>query len=306
MIGLRYLYYRLYTTLGAMKSNNPIYVNDPFISRTLARLITPPHTALLVKNHLLKIEGFARETPCTLFESLSNQTAIEDNSTRLSIKGQSGPGLTEDDPVALVVEVQDIENRSASEGQPNALPDANLHYLYYRIYDPDGALASRTSFDRTDDFLGRVDTRSIAPPHSVASVEAYIRSAEGIANTTIQMFENTSGGSPLNDRILPLFSQDFPGSMKDEPIAVVCEDVLLVVDPRLFKPIKVKTTFRPSDANLPLWLSITAGDTLHTDLAKMNMAYIGGIQSCSGYMAMNSAGQEGFVMDSFLESAESL
>ena len=70
----------------------------------------------------------------------------------------------------------------------------------------------------------------------------------------------------------------------------------------------------PSDANLPLWLSITAGDTLHTDLAMMNMAYIGGIrnhplrdfvyqrytnipfvlkESCSGYMAINSAGQEG-------------
>ena len=91
-----------------MKSNNPIYINDPFISRTLARLITPPHTALLVKNHLLKIEGFARVTPCTLFESLTNQTAIEDDSTHLSIKGKSGPGLTEDDPVALVFEVQDI------------------------------------------------------------------------------------------------------------------------------------------------------------------------------------------------------
>ena len=100
------------------------------------------------------------------------------------------------------------------------------------------------SFDRSDDFLGRIDTRSIAPPHTVASLEAYIRSAEGIANTTIHMFENTSGETPMNDRILPLFSQDFPGSMKDEPMAVVCEDVLLVVDPRFFKLIKVKTTFR--------------------------------------------------------------
>jgi len=128
------VYYRLYTTHGVIKSNNPIYANDPFISRTLARLITPPHTALLVKNHLLKIEGFARMTPCTLFESLINQTAVEDNSTRLSIKNQSGPGLSEDDPVALVVEVQDVENRSASAGQSNDLPDTNLHEPRYRVY----------------------------------------------------------------------------------------------------------------------------------------------------------------------------
>jgi hypothetical protein len=128
------VYYRLYTTHGAIKSNNPIYANDQFISRTLARLITPPHTALLVKNHLLKTEGFARTTPCTLFESLIKQTAVEDNSTRLSIKDQSGPGLSEDDPVAIVVEVQDIENRSASTGQPNDLPNANLREPRYRVY----------------------------------------------------------------------------------------------------------------------------------------------------------------------------
>ena len=84
-----------------------------------------------MKNHLLKIEGFARATPCTLFKSLTNQTAIEDDSTRLSIKGKSGPGLTEDDPVALVFEVQDIENRSASAGQPKDLLDVNLRYRVY-------------------------------------------------------------------------------------------------------------------------------------------------------------------------------
>ena len=69
-----------------------------------------------MKNHLLKIEGFARATHCTLFEYLINQTTVGDNSTR------------------LVVEAQDIENRSVSAGQPNDLPDANLHELRYRVY----------------------------------------------------------------------------------------------------------------------------------------------------------------------------
>ena len=88
----------------------------------------------MVKNHLLKIEGFARATHCTLFEYLINQTTVGDNSTRLSTTDQSGPGLSEDDPVALVVEAQDIENRSVSAGQPNDLPDANLHEPRYRVY----------------------------------------------------------------------------------------------------------------------------------------------------------------------------
>ena len=69
-----------------------------------------------MKNHLLKIEGFARATHCTLFEYLINQTTVGDNSTR------------------LVVEAQDIENRSVSAGQPNDLPDANLHEPRYRVY----------------------------------------------------------------------------------------------------------------------------------------------------------------------------
>ena len=115
-------------------------------------------------------------------------------------------------------------------------------YLDYRIYDPDGALASRASFDLSDDFLGRVDTRSIPPPHAVASLEAHIRNAKRVANTTIQMSENTSGETLMNDRMLPLFSQDFPGCIKDEPIAVVGEEAL--VNPRFSKPIKVKTTLR--------------------------------------------------------------
>ncbi|KIJ89716.1 hypothetical protein K443DRAFT_613953 [Laccaria amethystina LaAM-08-1] len=51
----RYLYYRLYTKDGPITSNNPIYANDPFLSRTLTKFITPPHTALSVKNHICSV-----------------------------------------------------------------------------------------------------------------------------------------------------------------------------------------------------------------------------------------------------------
>ena len=98
------VYYRLYKDYGSILSNNPIYANDLTISRTLPKLITPPLTASSVKKHLCKIEGFSGATS-TLFESLSSQTAVEDTS-RLSLRGSTGPGLSADDPIVLVVGAQ--------------------------------------------------------------------------------------------------------------------------------------------------------------------------------------------------------
>jgi len=175
--GPRYLYYRLYTTEGAITTSKPIYANDPFIGRTLPKLITPPHMARNVINHLCGIEGFSVNSVGSLFESLSSQTAIEE-STRLSLKSHDGPGLSEDDPIALVVGVRDVTNRSAAGREYSKdLPDADSHkphYVHYHIYDKDGAITSKTSFDPDDKSLGRIDTLSIAPPHTVASIKARI------------------------------------------------------------------------------------------------------------------------------------
>ena len=106
-------------------SNNPIYANDPFISRTLPKFVTPPHTALSIKHHLCKIEGLSAPASSTLFESLSSGTAVVESS-RLAFGGYSCPGSSEDDPIVLVVGVEDAEKRLATTAQSERLPEAVL------------------------------------------------------------------------------------------------------------------------------------------------------------------------------------
>lgn len=119
------VHYRLYTKDGPITSNNPIYANNPFIGRTLPKHITPPRTALSLKKHLCKIEGLPSATSFELFESLSSHTAVLDSS-RLALREYSGFGLSEDDPVVLVVGLEDATKRPAStarlEGLPKAVP----------------------------------------------------------------------------------------------------------------------------------------------------------------------------------------
>jgi len=105
------VYYRVYTKQGALESNNLIYSNDRFISRIVSRSVAPPHTAASLKKHICRIERFELSTKCTLYPSLSNQAPVED-SARLALRGTSGPGVSEIDPVVLVVDVSDAEKRS--------------------------------------------------------------------------------------------------------------------------------------------------------------------------------------------------
>ena len=84
-----------------------IYPNDPFVSRALPKLITPPHTASSVKKHICEIEGLSGAESSRLFESLSSRGAAAESS-KLAVKGDSGLGLSKDDPIFLVVGVEDV------------------------------------------------------------------------------------------------------------------------------------------------------------------------------------------------------
>ena len=100
------VYYRLYTKDGPIKSQHPVYSTDrePFIGRTLAKFVAPPHTTASLKRHLCHIEGFSSSLADTakLFVPLSCLTA-KDDSARLSLVGSSGPGLSPQEPMALVL-----------------------------------------------------------------------------------------------------------------------------------------------------------------------------------------------------------
>ena len=59
-------------------------------------------------------------TSFELFESLSSHTAVLDSS-RLALREYSGFGLSEDDPVVLVVELEDATKRPARAIRKNVI-----------------------------------------------------------------------------------------------------------------------------------------------------------------------------------------
>ena len=81
---------------------------------------------------------------------------------------------------------------------------------------------SKTGFDRNDTSLGRIDTLSVAPPYTVASLKSRIAKAEGIVNWEIQLFEDTDGEALMKDADRASFlSETFPGCIEDDPLALV-------------------------------------------------------------------------------------
>ena len=113
------MYYRLYTKLGAFESNHAVYHNDRFIGRIPSKLFVPPHTVASIKWSLCKFEGLLEPDKALVFTPLSSPSPKED-SARLSLKAPSGPGLSEHDPIALIVE---SEKRTKEVSQSEKLPE---------------------------------------------------------------------------------------------------------------------------------------------------------------------------------------
>ena len=81
---------------------------------------------------------------------------------------------------------------------------------------------SKTAFDKSNTYLGRVDTLSVAPPYTVASLKSRIAKAEGIVDREIQLFEDTNGEALMKDVDRASFlAETFPGCLEDDPLAFV-------------------------------------------------------------------------------------
>ena len=81
---------------------------------------------------------------------------------------------------------------------------------------------SKTAFDKTNTGLGRVDTLSVAPPYTMASLKCRIAKAEGIIDREIQLFEDTDGEALMKDADRASFlAETYPGCLQDDPLALV-------------------------------------------------------------------------------------
>ncbi|KAJ7631555.1 hypothetical protein DFH06DRAFT_1223468 [Mycena polygramma] len=77
----------------------------------------------------------------------------------------------------------DYDSHSVSQApkdEKNSTSQPSGAYIYYRVYTLDGAIPSKSAFDQTNPFIGRILARSVPPPHNVSSLKRCIATAEGL------------------------------------------------------------------------------------------------------------------------------
>ena len=162
-----------------------------------------------------------------------------EDSTHLSLLGPSGPGLSEHEPMALVVPSQRRPVKGSKRPLKKYKPEHSPRYgtrlsplsylvsmqptsstVYYRFYTQDGAAKSRAFFSKDDSSLGRVDTFFVAPPHILSSLKCHIATVEGISTLDMQLYEEVGNDEPMVDS--QLISLLAGGHNEERPMAVVC------------------------------------------------------------------------------------
>src|ERR1700722_8453703 len=100
---------------------------------------------------------------------------------------------------------------------------ANYPTVYYRIYTQDGAVISKSSAQCDDPSMGCILGRSVAPPHTVASLKKRLCNVEGIADQScVELFLSCAAKSSVcDDTRLSLLRGTGPGSLPQEPMALV-------------------------------------------------------------------------------------
>ena len=146
-----------------------------------------------------------------------------------------------DDPMALLVRMEDPEKQSASTAQSEALCEVVCLSLVTVCIDhsligsavlttiqcttvftmtAEQWLSSKMSFNPKDSFVGGIDTAlSITPPLTVSSLTSVIVKAEGIIIQKVQLFKDIEGEVTMSDTDqIPIHS---PAYLGHEPITIV-------------------------------------------------------------------------------------
>ncbi|EDR07202.1 uncharacterized protein LACBIDRAFT_328221 [Laccaria bicolor S238N-H82] len=316
-MGPSYVYYCLYTKLGAFESNHAH--NNTFIGRIPSKLFAPPHTVVSIKQSLCKFEGLSESDKALLFIPLSSP-APKNDSAHLPLKAPSGLGLSEHDPIALIVESEKrtkevLQSKNLTEQDDT---DVHWHYgkscrLYYHVYllDSKGEEKAKTSFDESDLSLGHINTLSVAPPHTTGSLKARITKVEGLVMLghahykNMELFQDTDDDAAMSDTDVISFQGDtYPGSDEADPVALVNATANTEADQKAkFTPDTVATNPALSDgpdskftkhAQLcnnwdyhsgdSAWLSIIKDEIVHTDGVILSKIYTPDGASCISFL----------------------
>ena len=82
------------------------------------------------------------------------------------------------------------------------------HAVYYRLYTKLGAFESNHALYSNDRFIGRIPSRSFAPPHTVASIKLSLCGLEGLSEPDKALLF-TPLWSPVPKEDPPLFVRSF-------------------------------------------------------------------------------------------------
>jgi len=115
----------------------------------------------------------------------------------------------------------------------------NSFAVYYRVYSSEGEgdEKAKASFDESDISLGRINTLSIAPPHTAGSLKACITKAEGLVTLghalykDMELFEDMNGDAAMSDvDAISFLGDTYPGSDEADPVALVNATTVTVAD----------------------------------------------------------------------------
>jgi hypothetical protein len=97
--------------------------------------------------------------------------------------------------------------------------------VYYRLYDKDGEMPSKVSFDPEEPSLGRINAYCLPPPQTVSSIKQCIARVEGnSALKSANLFANNLCDDPLKEGHIQILAGDCPGLVQDKPMALVQSD----------------------------------------------------------------------------------
>jgi hypothetical protein len=106
------VYYRIYAEDGVIPSKTSATPSDYFLGRIKVTSVPPPHNANSLKRALAKVEN-VNITHTYLFITPYDPSPMED-SLKVTIFSNTGPGSLPQEPLALVAKLSELE-RSAVE-----------------------------------------------------------------------------------------------------------------------------------------------------------------------------------------------
>lgn len=227
-----------------------------------------------------------------------------EDSTHIPLRGGggSGPGMSESEPLGLVIDVSvaEIEERWVSwKGTiaPIALPkwQSKQRHIHYRVFNESGETASTRSFNENDVSLGRVHVLRVPLPHTGASLRTYLAKIQGVMNRHTQLFEDEGRNTTLEDGdSLALLSGACPGIPENAPLAFVHRE-MIAPEPKFPKQLKALLA-RDWGNTDPAWHSTTPGEIFETDGVPKIQRYTGTGWYHSCYEAVNSSGKLAFLV----------